>query len=788
VTITTPDGKPLPPDLLQKVIDILAQDPEIQALARDPQAALRRKVLGDTDIVVTAKKLRGSILGDVEPSRTFNPIDIRAYGAATISELIGALGDEATSARANGTGRPIVLLNGRRISSFEEIALYPTEVIERMEVFPEALALQYGFAADQKVVNLVTFKFFSQESARIAAGRTTSGGGGQENAGFQILRIIDEKRYNFTVDLGRAGQILESQRNIVQPRGAEGQAPFRSLKPETSSLAVSGSFSGFLNDGAAFTLRGGGGFNRAKALLGVGADGVMSQIIDNYSMMLGAAVGGQSGGWSWSSTSSYRSEISKNKLRTGSESTDKNAFRSEIDFYAIDASLIGSPFRVPAGSALSTMRADFEAQAIDVSGSSGGAQPPPLSRKAFGAFANLTVPLTDRERTQASIGNLSIGGHVRAQRLSDRGTFVNFGSNLNWSPMDRMRFRISQTRETRAPTVDQLRGPVIIVPNVRLFDFSRGDTVDVSQATGGNERLRDEKVSFFNVGAEIKPAKAHNLSITADYISQRTSNAIVAFPILNRIIRDTFPDRIASNSDGQITGVDARPINVRRLDESKMRFGFAWTRAMGSSSASKGLIFSPVSDGPPPPGTLPPNSRIIDSPPGTPLPPEILNALSRVYLGFFYTRRLRSRAILIEGGPDLDLLEGFVLNGFGSSRHELSFSGGVFRQGLGFRANLNWRSATGFVDKARPSQLAGSRLSFTYRPSLDIRFFLNPEERIMGEIPGWVRGVQVNLSIINALNLRPVGRDRAGETPLRFQAGYLDPVGRSVELSLRKLF
>ena len=790
VTITTPDGKPLPPDLLQKVIDVLANDPEIQALSRNPQPSVIRKVLDDTEIVVTAKKPRGNVVGNVEPSRTFNPIDIRAYGAATISELIGALGGEATSESGTGGRRPIVLLNGRRISDFAEIALYPTEAIERMEVFPEALALQYGFTADQKVVNLVTFKFFAQQSARVSARRATSGGGGQEDAGFQILRIIDEKRYSLAVNLERSDQILESQRNIVQPPSAEGQAPFRTLKPETFSLMVSGGFSGFLTDRAAFTIRGSGGFNRAEALLGTGADGVMSQVMETYTKSLGAVISGQLDRWSWSSTSSFRSDSSTNTIRTGSGPGSENAFRSKVDYYATDASLIGTLFQVPAGSVLSTLRADFERQDIEASSSVGGGQSLSLSRNAVGTFANVTVPLTDREKTpRVPIGDLSIGGYVRAQRLSDRGSFINFGSNLNWSPTDRIRVLVSRTRQTRAPAVDQLRAPAITVPNVRLFDFSRGDTIDVSQITGGNERLRDETADNFDVGIEIKPWKEQNLSITTNFISQKTSDAIIAFPILHKVVLDTFPDRFVIDADGRIAGVDARPINVHELNESKMRFGFSWTKAFGSSSAGKGLIFSPATDGPPPPGTLPPNTRIIDNPPGTPLPPHIANALSRIYLGVFYTRRLRNSVTLIEGGPDLDLLDGFALNGFGGSpRHELSFSGGIFRRGLGVRANINWRSATAVEGEARHSDLGETRLDFIHRPLVDLRLFLNPEERIIGNVPAWIRGVQLTLGVTNALNLRPIVRDQLDRTPLRFQAAYLDPVGRSVELSVRKVF
>ncbi|MCZ3185204.1 TonB-dependent receptor plug domain-containing protein, partial [Acinetobacter baumannii] len=88
--------------------------------------------------------------------RVFSPVDLRAYGADSIGALLEALGPQVTSNRGRGDGTPVTLLNGRRISDFSEIARIPTEAIERMEVFPEELALQYGYRADQKVVNIVT--------------------------------------------------------------------------------------------------------------------------------------------------------------------------------------------------------------------------------------------------------------------------------------------------------------------------------------------------------------------------------------------------------------------------------------------------------------------------------------------------------------------------------------------------------------------------------------------------------------------------------------------------------
>jgi iron complex outermembrane receptor protein len=52
----------------------------------------------------------------------------------------------------------------------------------------------------------------------------------------------------------------------------------------------------------------------------------------------------------------------------------------------------------------------------------------------------------------------------------------------------------------------------------------------------------------------------------------------------------------------------------------------------------------------------------------------------------------------------------------------------------------------------------------------------------------WLRGARISLSVGNLLNSRLQVRDAAGLTPLSYQPGYLDPLGRSVRISIRKLF
>ena len=54
----------------------------------------------------------------------------------------------------------MVLLNGRRISSLNEVQNIPTEAILRVDILPEEVSLKYGYTADQRVVNIVLKRRF----------------------------------------------------------------------------------------------------------------------------------------------------------------------------------------------------------------------------------------------------------------------------------------------------------------------------------------------------------------------------------------------------------------------------------------------------------------------------------------------------------------------------------------------------------------------------------------------------------------------------------------------------
>jgi len=136
------------------------------------------------------------------------------------------------------------------------------------------------------------------------------------------------------------------------------------------------------------------------------------------------------------------------------------------------------------------------------------------------------------------------------------------------------------------------------------------------------------------------------------------------------------------------------------------------------------------------------------------------------------------------GGPELDYLHGDAAGSLGGTpRHNVEAQAGWSNNGLGARLGANWRSAT------RVTTTTGDDLHFSSLGTFNLRLFANP-----GDVPEvavkhpWLRGTQFRLEVNNIFNSRPQVRDAAGNVPLSYQPGLLDPVGRTIMISFRKLF
>ncbi|MET0291148.1 MAG: TonB-dependent receptor [Steroidobacteraceae bacterium] len=154
---------------------------------------------------------------------------------------------------------------------------------------------------------------------------------------------------------------------------------------------------------------------------------------------------------------------------------------------------------------------------------------------------------------------------------------------------------------------------------------------------------------------------------------------------------------------------------------------------------------------------------------------------SRLQLSVFHTWLIRSEVTLREGLAPIDLLDGGNLGASPPARHQVQMNGGITDNGLGVRLSGQWRSSSGVNDATS----AMNGLHFGALTTLDLRLFADLGQKF--PMKPWARGLRTTLTVQNVFNERQHVTDASGAVPFAYQAGRLDPVGRVVLLSARKI-
>jgi len=362
---------------------------------------------------------------------------------------------------------------------------------------------------------------------------------------------------------------------------------------------------------------------------------------------------------------------------------------------------------------------------------------------------------------------------------------------------------------------------VLETPGTRIFDFATGQTVLVTAITGGNPNLQSDLRHVFKLGANWQPFEKTDLRLRGEYVHQTIDRPIQNLTV-TPTIEEAFPDRFVRDSSGQLVSVDLRPVNFQSSQRDTLRIGFDFSHPLKSHRPSQSVIdqiraqFRSRAGAPPPPPNGSPSTSPPQSAPGTASPqpgaqPQggtgenegrgrgggfggrgggggggFFGGGNRGRITFSLTDNITfvDRAIIAPGLPPIDFLHGDASGQSGGTpHHQVQAQAGYFNNGLGARLTGNWRSGT-TVDT-----LTGDNLHFSPLATFDLRLFANP-----GDIPEltvkhpWLRGTQIQLQLNNLFNTRPRVHDSAGNVPLSFQPDLLDPLGRTIMISFRKLF
>ncbi|MDB5494733.1 MAG: TonB-dependent receptor, partial [Phenylobacterium sp.] len=630
-----------------------------KARPRSPQPAQDATV---SELVVTADPDRpqpGAVVGDIKPELQLGPQEIQSYGVSTLTQLLDELAPQIRSDRGRGGEAPVILLNGRRISGFNEIRDLPTEAIQRVDLLPEEAALKYGYSANQRVVNIVLRRFFRAVTAEGGGGAATEGGLASGQAELDLLRIRRDTRFN--IDLKVSGQtaLTEDERDLVsRSPSADPRATalsdvtdlgrYRTLSPASRSASLNAVYAAPLFAGLQATINGTLEAKHTEALQGlpvvalavpagdpfapggatvdrsVAAFGPLRLTTDTWTGHLGSGLNRDIAKWRLSLTGAYDHSDVLTHSDTGLDAAalqarlsgldptfdpfsplprDQLTLRAQDQARALSDGLNvhflanGPLLALPAGPLFASLKlGDAQSWFASNAFRFGATQSVDLSRNDLSAQANLDLPLTSRKTgVLGAVGDLSLNGNATLDHLSDFGDLTSLGYGLNWRPITPVTLIASHTREEAAPSMNQLGDPAVVTPGARLFDFVTGRTVDVRRLDGGNPALTGDVRNVLKVGINVKPFSGEDLTLSANYIHSRTDNPIRTFPAVTPEIEAAFPDRFVRDAAGQLVQVDLRPVNFASETVSDLRWGINYTKRLGPQPPQR--VRGP--DGPP---------------------------------------------------------------------------------------------------------------------------------------------------------------------------------------------
>jgi iron complex outermembrane receptor protein len=742
----------------------------------------------------------GAVVGDIVPEIQYSPADIQSFGVATVTELLAELAPETRSDRGRGGESPVVLLNGRRISSFNEVMNLPTEAILRVDILPEEVALKYGYTANQRVVNIVTRRRFHATTAELAGGGATEGGDANGQAELDLLHLRRDDRLNLDLKYKAASDITDADRDIVEPSGDPNPAD-HTLSPATQNLALNAVLAGPAFDGIMATYNATLGATASEALRGAPEGDPatpLHQYVNGWTAHLGSTFNKDVRDWRLSLTDAFDHADTQTDTDTGVDplrglpaSPSQSVARAVSDSANLQFLANGPLLRLPAGNLYASAKAgDTQSWQGSTSTRFGQFRSAYLTRNDANAQLNLDLPLTSRRnRVLPFLGDLSINANGAVDQLSDFGLLTTLGYGVNWTPIPGYNLIVSDTRDHAAPSTAQLGGPIVYTPGVPVFDYATGRSVEVTQVSGGVPGLTADSRNVLKIGLTLKPVSSQDLTITANYIKSDIDNPIATFPAASAALEAAFPGRFIRDAEGDLIEEDIRPVNFARSERSEIRWGINYSRPIGKQPPPRPFrrgLFGGAGR----PGAGGRGSGGEDGPGGGPSRFRGFTgpaAAGRLQFAVYHTLYLTDRVLVRPGGPMLDFLNGSAAsNAGGQYRNEIEAQLGMTLAGFGARLSADWRE--GATVTGGPGSPTGD-LSFSGVTTINLRLFdtLGQQPWVVKRYP-WLRGARVSLNITNLLDQRVRVRDAAGATPLAYQPGFLDPAGRTISLSVRKMF
>ena len=194
-------------------------------------------------------------------------------------------------------------------------------------------------------------------------------------------------------------------------------------------------------------------------------------------------------------------------------------------------------------------------------------------------FVETLIPLVSEQSWTKS---LEFNGAVRATDYSTSGFVTTWKAGLTWAPIDDIRFRLTRSRDIRAPSIVELFTTGLFVGQPLDDPFTGLIGVRGEAVTIGNPNLSPEKGDTTGIGVVLQPRFLPDFTASIDYYEIEINDAIGTAANAQQIIdlcfagNAAFCPSIIRRPDGTIGFVNIQPINFVRTLNRGIDFELAY--------------------------------------------------------------------------------------------------------------------------------------------------------------------------------------------------------------------
>jgi outer membrane receptor protein involved in Fe transport len=220
------------------------------------------------------------------------------------------------------------------------------------------------------------------------------------------------------------------------------------------------------------------------------------------------------------------------------------------------------------------------------------AQPYSGSYDVTEGYMEFLMPLA-RNLTFAKELDLNAAGRVTD--YSQSGLVETWKAGLTWRPIDDLLFRVTESRDIRAPNIANLYAGLSTGPVTVTDPFAGGGSFEIKDATSGNPDLVPERAKTFTVGTTYQPSWLSGFAVSVDYYNIKIADVLASYTAQQELNYCYAGDQslcqyISRDSNGQIVLIQIPTLNLNEAQTSGLDLDVDYRTSLGRGKLSTRLI------------------------------------------------------------------------------------------------------------------------------------------------------------------------------------------------------